>query len=204
MRVLLCHQDRAVRVMVRDLLAAVPDVRVLGDVDAAENAVGRIASAAPDVVLVDGGAAGQRILRETEPGTKGLVLMEHPDSVVDAVRAGARGFLLSSCDGRELQWAIKAVARSEAYLAPPIAHRLLKQMVPDGRWAGRAELPESLTRREREVLGLVAGGLSNVEVAGSLVVSIATVKFHVSNLLGKLGLRDRVQLAVYAHRFRQS
>jgi DNA-binding NarL/FixJ family response regulator len=124
--------------------------------------------------------------------------------IIDALRAGASGFLLKDAPTKEVVAAVRAVAAGDAVLSPAITRQLLDQV---GRRlpAAVSRAPEGLdhlTEREREVLRMLAGGLSNAEIAQALVLSEATVKSHVSNLLGKLGLRDRVQAVIFAYETR--
>jgi DNA-binding NarL/FixJ family response regulator len=120
------------------------------------------------------------------------------DYIVDALRAGASGFMLKDARPQELVGAVRAVAAGDAVLSAPVTRRLLDQ-VAHRLPAPASQVPDGLTEREHEVWRLVAGGLSNAEIATALTVSEATVKTHVSNLLGKLGLRDRVQAVILAY-----
>jgi DNA-binding NarL/FixJ family response regulator len=120
--------------------------------------------------------------------------------IIDALRAGASGFLLKDAPTQEVVQAVRAVAAGDAVLAPAVTRQLLDQVgrrLPTA--VSRAAGLEELTEREQQVLGMLAAGMSNAEISAALVVSEATVKTHVSNLLGKLGLRDRVQVVIYAY-----
>ena len=179
-------------------------IEVVGEAGDGEEAL-RVADALePDVVLMDiqmprldGIEATRRM-----PRRRVLILTTFglDDYIVDALRAGASGFLLKDARPQELVSAVRAVAAGDAVLSAPVTRRLLDQV------AHRLPAPvpqadglQSLTERELEVLRLLAAGLSNAEIAAALTVSEATVKTHVSNLLGKLGLRDRVQAVIYAY-----
>jgi DNA-binding NarL/FixJ family response regulator len=185
-------------------------MRVVGEAgDGAEAA--RIALELwPDVVLmdvrmpeVDGVDATRRICASDGAGrTRVLILttFDLDEYVYAALHAGASGFLLKDALAQDLLSAIRVVARGEAVVAPSVTRRLLDRYFTTGSGStvSTAGL-DALTEREREVLGLIARGLSNVEIAGSLFLSEGTVKTHVSRVLTKLGLRDRVQAVVYAY-----
>ena len=178
-------------------------IEVVGEAGDGEEAV-RVADAlAPDVVLMDirmprldGIEATRRM-----PRRRVLILTTFglDEYIVDALRAGASGFLLKDARPQELVGAVRAVAAGDAVLSAPVTRRLLDQV------AHRLPAPvpqadfDGLTEREHEVLRLLAAGLSNAEIAAALMVSEATVKTHVSNLLAKLGLRDRVQAVILAY-----
>jgi DNA-binding NarL/FixJ family response regulator len=208
--VLLADDQALVRTGFRMILENAPDMRVVGEAgDGAEAA--RIALASrPDVVLmdvrmpeVDGVDATRRICAGDAAGrTRVLILttFDLDEYVYAALRAGASGFLLKDALAPDLLSAIRVVARGEAAVAPSVTRRLLDRYFTAGTGpAPSATALETLTEREREVLGLLARGMSNVEVAGRLYLSEGTVKTHVSRVLAKLGLRDRVQAVVYAY-----
>ncbi|OIV38442.1 DNA-binding response regulator [Mangrovactinospora gilvigrisea] len=203
------------------ILEAEPDIAVVGEAGDGRQALEQVRVLQPDVVLMDirmprmdGVEATRRISADGAAsggsGRASRVLMlttfDLDEYVVDALRAGASGFLLKDAPAAELVQAIKVVAQGEAMLAPSITRRLLDRFaerLPSaggeaaGAEAGRAEA--LLTERELEVVRAVARGLSNAEIAGELFVSETTVKTHVGHVLTKLGLRDRVQVAVFAY-----
>lgn len=199
-----------VRAGFRMILEAEPDLEVVADAADGLEAVAAAQRHRPDVVLMDvrmpnldGIAATRRIL---EGGSTTKVLMlttfDMDEYVYEAFRAGANGFLLKDVPPERLVAGIRAVASGEALLAPQVTRRLIEGFVK--RQPARA-LPRSvqeLTAREREVLELMARGLSNAEIAETFVVSEATVKTHVSRVLDKLDLRDRVQAVVFAYEWR--
>lgn len=209
-RVLVVDDQALVRAGFRMILEAEPDLEVVADAADGLEAVAAAQRHRPDVVLMDvrmpnldGIAATRRIL---EGGSTTKVLMlttfDMDEYVYEAFRAGANGFLLKDVPPERLVAGIRAVASGEALLAPQVTRRLIEGFVK--RQPARA-LPRSvqeLTAREREVLELMARGLSNAEIAETFVVSEATVKTHVSRVLDKLDLRDRVQAVVFAYEWR--
>jgi DNA-binding NarL/FixJ family response regulator len=208
-RVLLCDDQEMVRAGFRMLLAAADDTEVVGEASDGVQALALATELAPDVVVMDirmpgldGIAATRQIVREPALGhTRVLMLttFDLDEYVYDALRAGASGFLLKDATADELLAAIRAVAAGEALLSPRVTRTVIAQFT---RRADPSHAPaalDSLTRREREVLALVADGLSNDEIATELVLSAATVKTHVGHLLLKLGARDRAQLVVIAY-----
>ena len=206
-RVLIADDHPVVRQGLRSFLESRGGITVVGEVADTEAAVAEAARLRPDVVLMDlampgaGGVAATRRITEQRPETRVLVLTSFAgdDEVVPAVRAGAAGYLLKDVDPAELEQAVRLVAAGERVLHPRAASRVMAQVAAGGP-APSARPAASLTPREREVLALLAGGLSNRQLARRLVVSEKTVKTHVSNILAKLGLADRTQAALYAVR----
>ena len=198
-----------VRAGFRSLLDAEPDLDVVGEAANGEEAVDVVRRLVPDVTLMDirmpvldGLAATRRLVAEQVP-TKVLVLttFDLDEYVFEALRAGASGFLLKDAPAEELAAAIRVVASGDSLLAPGVTRRVIDAFV---RRAGPSRPPKDgrlglLTPRELEVLGLLARGLSNHDIADRLFVSEATTKTHVSNVLTKLGLRDRVQAVIFAY-----
>jgi DNA-binding NarL/FixJ family response regulator len=207
-RVLVADDQAMVRAGFAALLAAQPDLEVVGQAENGAEAVALAAATAPDVVLMDvrmpvldGIAATRQVIAGT-PGTRVVVLttFDVDDYVLDAIRAGASGFLLKDAPPDDLVAAVRIVARGDALLAPSVTRRLIERLAVGASSppASPSALPE-LTQREREVLVEVAKGRSNQEIAAALVIAEQTVKTHVSRVLGKLGLRDRAQAVVAAY-----
>lgn len=198
-----------VRAGFRSLLDGEADLRVVGEAADGAEAIAVVRRHRPDVTLMDirmpvldGIAATRRIVDEGLP-TRVLVLttFDLDEYVFEALRAGASGFLLKDAPADELAAAIRVVARGDALIAPGVTRRVIDAFVarpPDPAPATDDRLG-TLTGREREVLALVARGMSNQEIAATLVVSEATVKTHVSNLLAKLGLPDRIHAVIHAY-----
>jgi DNA-binding NarL/FixJ family response regulator len=153
------------------------------------------------------GVEATRRLREREPGVKVIVLTTYADdrSVIDALRAGARGYLTKDAGADEIRRALEQVVSGQAVIDPAVQHHLVDAIGGGGNVSAggsggpQRPLPGGLTPRETEVLGLIAAGLSNAEIASRLVVSEATVKSHVNHLLAKIGARDRAQAVSYAY-----
>ena len=205
LRVVIADDQPLMRAGFKTVLEATGTIEVVAEAGDGEEAIRAAETHAPDVILmdirmprVDGLEATRRLPRQRVLILTTFGLDEY---IVEALRAGASGFLLKDARPQELVAAVRAVAAGDAVLSAPVTRRLLDQI------AHRLPAPVSredgalaeLTERELEVLRLMAGGLSNAEIAGALVVSEATVKGHVSNLLGKLGLRDRVQAVILAY-----
>jgi DNA-binding NarL/FixJ family response regulator len=205
LRVVIADDQPMMRAGFRAVLEATGDIVVVAEAANGAEAVRLAGEQAPDVVLMDirmpvmdGIEATRRLPRQRVLILTTFGLDEY---IIDALRAGASGFLLKDAPTAEVVAAVRAVAAGDAVLSATVTRQLLDQV---GRRlpAAVSRVPEDLTgltEREREVLRLLAAGLSNAEIAAALVVSEATVKTHVSHLLGKLGLRDRVQAVIYAY-----
>jgi DNA-binding NarL/FixJ family response regulator len=208
--VVIADDQTLVRAGFHVLLDSAPDIEVVGEAANGEEAVELARRQAPDVVLMDirmpvmdGLAATRRIARgEETPDVRVLVLttFDLDEYVYEALRAGASGFLLKDTDPPELLEAVRIVARGDALLAPSITRRLIAEFArrPQTNPVVSKDL-SALTEREREVLVLVARGMSNDEIAQTLVVSPTTAKTHVSRVMGKLDAHDRAQLVVIAY-----
>jgi DNA-binding NarL/FixJ family response regulator len=209
-RVLIVDDQELVRTGFRLFLETQPGLAVVGEAGDGEEAIERVRELGPDVVLMDirmptmdGVEATAKLTSGAiEPAPRVLVLttFDLDEYVFGALRAGAAGFLLKDAPRERLIEAIRVVHSGEALLSPSITRRLIEDFAArsDPLEPPAAVLAE-LTPREREVLGLVAHGLSNAEIAARLVVTEATVKSHVGAVLLKLGLRDRVQAVVFAY-----
>lgn len=222
-RVLLVDDQRLVRSGFSLILSVEDDIEVVGEASDGAAAVAQARDLRPDVVLMDvqmpvmdGIEATRRIVGEDLAKVLVLTTFDRDDYVFDGLAAGASGFLLKNADADELVEAVRTVAAGHALLAPEVTRRVIEQLVArtgDDGVAPVEERPRAssslqdaprlavLTPREREVLVLVGSGLSNAEIAATLFLGEATVKTHVSNILAKLHLRDRVQAVVLAHRY---
>jgi DNA-binding NarL/FixJ family response regulator len=207
-RVLICDDQALVRGGFRAILESKPDLEVVGEAENGVEAVALAERRLPDVILMDirmpivDGVEATRQLVAKGSSARILILttFDLDEYVHAAIRAGASGFLLKDVKPADLVQAIHVVAAGDALLAPSVTRRLLERFattLPVGDQTAQA-LAE-LTTRETEVLRLLAGGLSNAEIAAKLVVSEATVKTHISSMLRKLGLRDRVQAVIVAY-----
>jgi DNA-binding NarL/FixJ family response regulator len=210
--ILIADDQTLVRTGFRMILEAESGLRVVGEAKDGIDAVEAARRCRPDVVLMDirmprldGLEATRRILADARSPHKPRILMlttfDLDEYVLDALRAGASGFLLKDVPPEQLVAGIRAVADGQALLAPTVTRRLSETFV-DASARTNAPRPaalDELTEREHEVLRLIARGLSNAEIAETLVVSGTTVKTHVARILGKLGLRDRVQAVVFAY-----
>jgi DNA-binding NarL/FixJ family response regulator len=207
-RILIADDQDLVRAGLRMLIDAEDDLEVVGEAADGEQAVAAARRLRPDLVLMDirmphlDGLAATRSLLADPSGTVPRVLVlttfDRNEYVYEALQAGASGFLLKDMPGAQLVAGLRSIADGDALLAPAVTRRLVQEFaavrhrpVPSGY--------EELTTRERETFLLVARGLSNAEIAVEHVVSEATVKTHVAHMLGKLGLRDRVQAVVLAY-----
>jgi DNA-binding NarL/FixJ family response regulator len=203
-RLLLADDHRAFRSGLAALVATVPGIEVVGEAATGDEAVALAATTQPDAVVMDlnmpvlDGIEATRRIVATSPHIAVLVISmsEADDQVFGALRAGARGYLLKGADRAELVRAIRSVASGEAIFGPAIARRLLTFFA--SRPAVEPTVFPELTDREREILDLVARGLSNTEITSRLVVSPKTVRNHVSNIFSKLQVADRAQAIVRA------
>ncbi|MEV3962787.1 response regulator transcription factor [Nocardia sp. NPDC050193] len=206
--VLVVDDQELMRVGLKMVLGAHPDIEVVGEADNGATAVARAAELTPDVVLmdvrmpvVDGVTATGRILA-ADHGARVLVMttFDLDEHALGALRAGASGFLLKDTPPEDLISAIRSVAAGDAVVSPKVTKRLLDRLIAEEPTPSRDPgILEVLTAREREVLEQIAAGRSNAEIAGQLFLSEATVKTHVGRVLTKLGLRDRVQAVVLAY-----
>ena len=210
-RVLVVDDQQMFRVGLGAILSAQSDIEVAGEAEDGASAVSRTRSLRPDVVLMDVRMPGMNGIDATaaimndqlsahRPRILMLTTFDIDDYVFSALRAGASGFLLKDATPDELIGAVRTVAAGDALLAPSVTRTLIEEFIgaPERR-AAPSHLLSALTDREREVFALIAGGLSNAEIAARLYVSEQTTKSHVSRILSKLGLRDRVHAVVFAY-----
>jgi DNA-binding NarL/FixJ family response regulator len=199
-RVLIADDEHLMRAGLAELLSSDPTIEVVGQASTGSEAVEQAGRLRPDVVLMDvrmpdmDGIAATAELAHLAPGSRVLILttFEEDDYIFPALRAGASGFLLKRTRPEDLIAAVHCVAAGDALLSPSVTRRVVERLAqqPTPRLAEQARIG-GLTAREREVLGLVARGLSNREIASSLVVEESTVRTHVKRILMKLELRDR-------------
>jgi DNA-binding NarL/FixJ family response regulator len=208
-RVGLADDQSLVRSGFAALLDAEDDMTVVGQVTNGEEAVQLAAQEKPDVLLMDirmpvldGIEATRRIADRTELAGVHVIIVttfELDEYIFDALRAGAAGFLVKDTDAAELIHGVRVVAAGEALLSPAVTRRLISEFAAKTRTPRRVGGISELTAREREVVTLIAAGLSNEEIAGQLYVSGSTVKTHVGRAMMKLAARDRAQLVVFAY-----
>jgi DNA-binding NarL/FixJ family response regulator len=206
LRLLIADDQAVVRIGFTAMLDAQPDMSVVGAAENGRQAVSLARQLQPDVVLMDirmpvlDGIAATRLLKAADPAPQVLVLttFDLDDYVYDALRAGASGFLLKDATPEQIVAAVQVVGSGDALLAPSVTRRLIAEFAGRAKLLPPAEL-DRLTARENEVLLLVAAGLTNAEIAGRLYLAEQTVKSHVSSVLLKLGLRDRVQAVILAY-----
>ncbi|GAB3054411.1 response regulator [Sediminivirga luteola] len=222
-RVALVDDQELIRTGFRMVLESQPDIEVVAEADDGDTALAMLAGTAVDVIVMDvrmprmDGVEATRRIRaaaegpETSPAPQVLILttFDLDEYAYQALRAGAAGFMLKDAGVEEITQAIRHVHAGDAVVAPSTTRRLLEHFTAlpgvasgapgDRRDDAGTEALAGLTAREREVLGLIAGGMSNAEIAGRLGLAEGTVKIHVGSVLRKLGLRDRVQAVVFAY-----
>jgi DNA-binding NarL/FixJ family response regulator len=209
--VLIADDQALVRVGLRKILESEPEMTVVGEAGDGEDAVAEVRRLRPDVALMDirmpvlDGIEATRRIVAAQPSTRVLVLTTFglDGYVYDSLRAGASGFMLKDAPPEELVGAVRIVANGEALLAPAVTRAVIEEFARQTPTPAPQPEPSAavaeLTPREREVLDLLARGLSNPEICAELVISEATAKTHVARILQKLDLRDRVQVVVLAH-----
>ena len=203
-RILMADDHTLFRDGMRALFGTLPDTELVGEAANGNEAIAKAEELQPDVVLMDiqmpdrNGVEATRQIVQTSPniGVIIVTMFEDDDSLFAAMRAGARGYVLKGADQEEMLRAIRAVSRGEALFGPAIAARLASFFNSSSSLSATA-FP-NLTDRERDVLNLLAQGLSNQEIAGRLVISVKTVRNHVSNIFSKLQVVDRVQAIIRA------
>jgi DNA-binding NarL/FixJ family response regulator len=207
-RVLLVDDDDLMRAGLRSVLSSDPTIEVVGEAGDGRAAVERVRELDPHVVLMDvrmpdvDGISATREVLGARPEVKVVILttFEEDDYIFGALSAGASGFLLKRTSPEELIGALHTVAAGDALLSPPVTRRVIERMAREpAPGASSSERLDLLTPREREVLELIAGGLSNGEIAAAFVIEESTVKTHVKRILMKLRLRDRVQAVIFAY-----
>ncbi|WP_344421222.1 response regulator transcription factor [Amycolatopsis minnesotensis] len=206
LRVVLADDQAVVREGLVTLLGLLPGIEVAGAASDGAEAVDLVAEHHPDVLLVDlrmpglDGVRTTELVRARHPGTEVVVLTTYTDddSLLGALRAGARGFLTKDADAEAIARALRSAADGQSTVDASLQERLVGAAARAA--PPRAEAVEGLTAREVEVLRLIAAGLSNTEIARTLVVGEATVKTHVNHLFAKAGLRDRAQAVAFAYR----
>jgi DNA-binding NarL/FixJ family response regulator len=207
-RVLIADDDHLMRAGLTELLSGEPEIEVVGQATTGREAIDRVRRLSPEVVLMDvrmpdlDGIEATRELTRASTTARVLILttFEQDDYVFGALRAGASGFLLKRTRPEELIAAVRTIATGDSLLSPSVTRTVIDRMAgqPTPEFADTARLQE-LTAREREVFDLLARGLSNREIAAELVVEESTIRTHVKRILMKLGLRDRVQVVIFAY-----
>lgn len=209
-RVLLVDDQALFREGLNTLLSIHNDIEVVGEASNGEEAIQIAAQTSPDVVLMDlrmpilDGVAATRRLAETQPDSRVIVLTTFDDDehIFDGLRAGAVGYLLKDVSSDKLVEAIRAAAGGQSFLQPSVAAKVISEFTrvtsDQSSAAGNQSLVEPLSGRELEVLQQVSTGASNKEIAAALFITEGTVKNHLTNILGKLGVRDRTQAALKA------
>ena len=208
-RVALVDDQALVRAGFAALLGAEDDIEVVGEAADGDEAHRLLRRTQPDVVLMDvrmpgldGIEATKRIAADTGLASVHVIILttfELDEYVFEGLRAGAAGFLVKDTDASELIRAIRVVAAGDALLSPTVTRRLIAEFTIRSRATPRTRAADNLTAREREVVALIAAGLSNEEIAGKLYMSVSTAKTHATRAMTKLGARDRSQLVVFAY-----
>jgi NarL family two-component system response regulator LiaR len=202
-KVLIVDDHEVVRKGLQTFLGLHDDIEIIGEAGDGQTAVDLTAQLAPDVILMDlvmpcmDGIAATRVIHELQPGVQIIALTSFTDEdkIIPAIQAGAASYLLKDVSADVLVEAIRAVQRGERRLHPEVMRKLMEQVAKPPTASPAAG---SLTPRELEVLALVAQGKHNRDIAAALIISEKTAKMHISNILAKLGLEDRTQMAIYA------
>jgi DNA-binding NarL/FixJ family response regulator len=209
-RIVLADDHQLVRAGIRSLLQRLHDVQVVAEASDGAEALHMVATERPDIVLMDIGMARLNGLEATEqiaqafPDVRVIILSMHDNQeyVLQALRAGAAGYLLKDSAKAELELAVRAVARGETYLSPPVSKHVIAAYVQRASSAPAAPIdeppPERLTSRQREVLGLIAAGLTSQTIAGRLGISVKTVETHRAQIMERLDIHDIAGLVRYA------
>ena len=208
MRVLLVDDHTIVREGLRALLADSPDVEVVGEAADGEDALRKARALRPDVVVMDlvmpgmGGLEATRLIKARHPEVKIVMLTVSDDEqdLFEAIKSGAHSYLLKDLEAAQFFDALEAIQRGEAVVPTRLAGKLLEEFRAQARRVGKSDDTEPLSLREQEILGLVAQGLTNKEVADKLHISENTVKYHMKNILDKLHLQNRAQVIAWAAR----
>jgi DNA-binding NarL/FixJ family response regulator len=208
-RVLLVDDQPLLRTGFRMILESEADIAVVGEAGDGEKAVEEARVLQPDVVLMDirmprmDGVEATRTITGADRSSRIKVLIlttfDLDEYIVEGLRAGASGFLLKDVPPEDLVAAVRTIHRGDALLAPSITRRLIEEFASGPQPGAAPQSVEALTEREHDVLRLIAGGLTNAEIAKLLILAETTVKTHVTRVLSKLGLRDRVQAVVFAY-----
>ena len=206
-RVIIADDQEMSRAGLRSMIRDEPGIEIAGEATNGREALDLCRRMRPDLALMDmrmpemDGLAATRAIKEECPGTNVIIvtLYENPDYLFEALKAGAAGYLLKDASQREVVSAVRRVLRGESLLHPDLARQLLRRIAGEaGPASGIPVTPEQLTPREHEVLRLLAQGQSDREIARSLIVSPATVRLHIGNIVTKLGVSDRTQATVRA------
>ncbi len=208
LRLLLADDHAVVRSGLRMLLEAQPDFEIVGEAETGTDAVRMVKELTPDAVLMDiqmpdlNGIEATKLIRDGSPETRVLALTMHEDDhyFFEMLQAGASGYVLKRAAPDELVQAIRTVCRGEVFLYPTMAKRLVSDYLKRSDENGSARGYSDLTDREQEVLTLIAGGLSNAEIANELYISVKTVDRHRENIMRKLNMHSRIDLVKYAIR----
>jgi two-component system response regulator NreC len=207
-RVLLVEDHVVVRQGLKALFADEPDVEIVGEADDGRAALRYVSELQPDVVLIDismpgmNGIEATRQIRQNYPDVKVVILSMHSNEeyVFQVLRVGASGYVLKQSDSSEVLTAIRAALAGGSFLSPPISRAVIDDYVRRAEARGQGNDLDLLTPREREVLQLLAEGLSNREIAEQLSISVKTVETHRSNMMSKLGVSSKTELVKYALR----
>ncbi len=207
-KVLIADDHAIVREGVRMILAKEPDIEVVGEAEDGRQALDLVDQRRPNVVIMDlsmpgmGGIEATKKVKEQHPDVNVLALTMHEDEsyVFQLLRAGASGYVLKRAAAQDLVQAVRAAAKGEAFLYPSVARKVVEDYLKRVEAGEERERYDGLTEREREILTLIAQGLSNQHIAEKLYISIKTVQTHRAHILEKLGLHDRTELVRYAIR----